>query len=67
MKTYLGKSLYPNKVTDEEIKNKNTYSGRQISFEHAIQLYREKYGLMGLEEQPLGYKVTENGIVLIYD
>ena len=63
MKTFKSKSLVEHK-TNFEIENE-CHSIRFISFEAAIQLFREQYGLMGLEHKPIGYRVTEQGIEII--
>jgi hypothetical protein len=60
---YKAKSLTPNK-TDEQIKNE-CGSTRFISFESAIQMFRQQYNLMGLKDAPLGYRVTEQGIEIL--
>jgi uncharacterized membrane protein len=38
-----------------------------ISFEGAIQLFRQAYNKMELKDAPIGYKVTEQGIEIIVD
>lgn len=63
MEVYKAKSLVSYK-TDEQIA-RECASVRFISFEAAIQLFREQYGLMGLEHKPLGYRVTEQGIEIL--
>lgn len=63
MITYKIKSLVSNK-TDFEIKN-GCHTTRFISFEAAIQLFRQQYNLMDLKNQPIGYRVTEQGIEII--
>ena len=63
MKTFKTKSLTPEK-TDEQIEREYGAT-RFISFEAAIQLFREKYNLMELKEAPIGYRVTEQGIEIL--
>lgn len=65
MQTYKAKSLVDYK-TDYEIKNGN-HTTRFISFEAAIQLFREKYNLMELKNKPIGYRVTEQGIEIVQE
>ena len=67
MVIYKGKSFYPNKISDEQIKELRTGVRKFISFEGAITLFRQYYNQMGIEHQPSGYRVTEQGIELIYD
>ena len=59
------KSLTP-EMTDFEIEN-GCHTTQFISFESAIQLFRQQYGLMDLKHAPKGYRVTEQGIVIIID
>lgn len=63
MVVYKAKSLTPEK-TDTQIKNE-CGSTRFISFEAAIQMFRQQYNLMGLENAPIGYRVTEQGIEIL--
>jgi len=63
MKIFKAKSLVSHK-TDKQIQE-DIVSIRFISFEAAIQLFREKYNLMELKEKPIGYKVTEQGIEIV--
>ena len=65
MKTFKVKSLSPNK-TDFEIE-KGCHTTMFISFEAAIQLFRQAYNKMELKDAPIGYKVTEQGIEIIVD
>jgi hypothetical protein len=65
MRTFKSKSLVSHK-TDFEIEN-GCHSVRFISFEAAIQLFRQQYGLMELKDSPIGYRVTEQGIEIIQD
>lgn len=60
---YKAKSMTPEK-TDEQIKNE-CGSTRFISFESAIQMFREQSKLMALEHAPMGYRVTEQGIEIL--
>jgi uncharacterized membrane protein len=62
MKVFKSKSLVPYK-TNEQIKNECS-TVRFISFEACIQLFREKYNLMELKENPIGYRVIEQGITI---
>jgi hypothetical protein len=64
MKKFKVKSLTPN-VTSEQMENQVS-SARFISFEACIQLFRQEYRLMELKEQPIGYRVTEQGIEMLY-
>jgi len=64
METYKAKSLVPNK-TDAEIKN-GCHTVRFMSFESAIQLFRQEYNLMDISNKPIGYRVTEQGIEIIF-
>jgi hypothetical protein len=52
-------------VTSEQMENQVS-SARFISFEACIQLFRQEYRLMELKEQPIGYRVTEQGIEMLY-
>jgi len=63
MKAFKSKSFVAHK-TDQQIAE-GCYTTRFISFEAAIQLFREKYNLMELKEKPIGYRVTEQGIEII--
>lgn len=63
MKNFKCKSL--SHLTDKEIEN-NCFTSRFMSFESAIQLMRERYNLMELKNQPLGYRVTEQGIEILF-
>ena len=50
--------------TDEQIRTEFGTT-KFISFESAIQIYRDYYNLMGLEHKPIGYRVTEQGIEIL--
>ncbi len=63
MVVFKAKSMTPEK-TDEQIKNE-CGSTRFISFESAIQMFRQQYNLMALEHAPIGYRVTEQGIEIL--
>ena len=63
MKTFLTKSLSP-MLTDEELEFEGCYATSFISFERAI---KESEELNGLNREIKGYKITEQGIVLILD
>jgi hypothetical protein len=65
MKTYKSKSLVSHK-TDEQIEREGGVT-RFISFESAIQLFRQHYGLMELKDAPIGYRVTEQGIEIVFE
>jgi hypothetical protein len=65
MTTFKSKSLSPD-VTDREIET-GCHTIRFISFESCIQLFRQERGLMGLKDKPKGYRVTEQGIEIIFD
>lgn len=65
MRALKSKSLVSHK-TDFEIENGGHFI-RFISFEAAIQLFRQQYGLMELKDKPIGYRVTEQGIEIIMD
>ena len=64
MKIFKSKSL--SHLTNEQIE-KGIHNVRFISFESAIQLMREHYNLMDLKNKPLGYRVTEQGIEIIFN
>lgn len=64
METFKAKSLVKEK-TDWEIKN-GCHTTRFISFAAAIQLFREKYGLMSEKDKPIGYRITEQGIEIVH-
>lgn len=63
MTTFKGKALKP-EYTDEQIK---TMCGvtRFISFGACIDLFREKFKLTDSKEDPIGYRVTEQGIEIL--
>jgi len=63
VKVYKAKSLVPHK-TDEQIE-RECGSTRFISFESAIQMFRQQYNLMELKDAPIGYRVTEQGIEIL--
>jgi len=63
MKTFLTKSLSP-LLTDEELEFEGCFSTSFISFERAIR-ETEEYNRM--DRKIKGYKVTEQGIVLILE
>lgn len=63
MKTFKSKSL--SHLSDKDIENM-CGTTQFISFESAIQLFRDYYKLMSLENKPIGYRVTEQGIEIIY-
>lgn len=65
MKPFKSKSLVTHK-TDEQIE-KGCFTTRFISFEAAIQMFRQQYNLMGLKDKPLGYRVTDQGIEIIQE
>lgn len=65
MKTFKTKSLVSYK-TDEEIAS-GCFTSSFISFEVVIRLYRQLYDKMELKDQPIGYRVTEQGIDIIMD
>jgi hypothetical protein len=65
MRTFKSKSLVSHK-TDFEIEN-GCHTVRFMSFEAAIQMFRQQYGLMELKDSPIGYRVTEQGIEIIQD
>ena len=65
MRALKSKSLVSHK-TDFEIEN-GCHTVRFMSFEAAIQMFREQYGLMELKDKPIGYRVTEQGIEIIMD
>ena len=64
MKNFKIKSL--SYLTDNQIENE-CFTSRFISFESAIQLMRETYNLMDLKNKPLGYRVTEQGIEILFN
>lgn len=51
-------------VTEYDLKN-NPKSVRFLSFESAIELFKEHYGLLKLKDQPDGYQIVEDGIIII--
>lgn len=57
------KALVPH-MTDDQIKN-GCHAVKFMSFESAIQMFRQQYGLMELREAPMGYRVTDQGIEMI--
>lgn len=61
MEKYKVKSLTP-ELSNEQIKN-GCYSVRFISFEAAIDLF---VSTTGVYEKPLGYRVSEKGIEILY-
>jgi hypothetical protein len=63
MAVFKAKSMTPEK-TDEQIRTE-CGTTQFISFESAIQIYREHYNLMALEYKPIGYRVTEQGIEIV--
>ena len=63
MTQYKSKSLTP-ELTDEQIAT-GCHSVRFISFESAIQLFRQHRGLMSLGDAPKGYRVTNQGIEIV--
>jgi hypothetical protein len=63
MAVFKAKSMTPEK-TDEQIRTE-CGTTQFISFESAIQIYREHYNLMALEHKPIGYRVTEQGIEIV--
>ena len=62
MEIYKTKSLISN-IKEEELKPSHI---RFVSFESAIQLMRQAHNLMSLENAPIGYRVTEQGIEVLY-
>ena len=64
MKTFKCKSL--SHLTDEEVE-RGCHVVRFMSFESAIQLMRERYNLMELKNKPLGYRITEQGIEILFE
>lgn len=64
MKLYKSKSFTP-ELTNTQIET-GCYNTIFISFEAAIQLFRQEYNLMELKDKPKGYRVTEQGIEIIY-
>jgi len=65
MQTYKSKSL-TSEYTDREIEN-GCHTIRFISFEAAIQQFRQQYNLMELKDKPIGYRVTEQGIEIVFN
>jgi hypothetical protein len=65
MNMFKSKSLVSH-ISDEKV-GQNGGAMRFISFESAIQLFRERYNLMELKDKPLGYRVTEQGIEILFD
>ena len=63
MKAFLTKSLSP-MLTDEELEFEGCHVTSFISFERAI---KESEEVNGLNREIKGYKITEQGIVLILD
>ena len=63
MEVYKAKSLTP-ELTDEDIEQ-GFFQTRFISFESAIHLFRQHYGLMDLGNAPKGCRVTNQGIEII--
>ena len=63
MNILLAKTLSPKTITDKEVEEK-TGTTSFISFETAIEssLIRD-----GQVKNPIGFKVTEQGIILIWD
>lgn len=61
MAIFKSKSLTKD-LTDEETK-KVGFSTRFISFESAIRLFQEE---LNVKETPVGYRVTEQGIEMLY-
>lgn len=61
MLTFKSKSL-SNEFTDDNI-SRSTSATRFISFEAAIRDFTEKYNI---NEKPIGYNVTEQGIEILY-
>lgn len=64
-KCFKSKSLVSH-IRNREIED-GCYPTRFISFEAAIQLFRQTYGFMELKDKPIGYRVTEQGIEIIQD
>ena len=64
MQIYKSKSFTP-ELTNTQIET-GCHTTRFISFEGAIQLFIQKYNLMELKDKPKGYRVTEQGIEIIY-
>ncbi len=65
MNIFKSKSLVSH-ISDEKVGH-NGGAMRFISFEAAIQLFRERYNLMELKDKPLGYRVTEQGIEILFN
>jgi hypothetical protein len=65
-KEYLKVKSLDSSISEFDIAN-GCHSIRFISFEAAIQMFREKYNLMELKHKPTGYRVTEQGIEIIQD
>ena len=63
MKTFLTKSLSP-LLTDEELEFEGCFSSSFISFERAI---KESEEYNKLNRKIKGYRITEQGIVLILE
>lgn len=62
MNTYKAKSLVQEK-TDFEIKN-GSHVNRFISFEAIVRNFNEQYNIT---DKTIGYRVTEQGVELVYE
>lgn len=62
---FKAKSL-TSELTDGEIRN-GYFSTRFISFESCIRLMKQEHSQMGIEDKPDGYRVTNQGIEVIYE
>lgn len=62
MITFKTKTLAPEIVSEQEVKN-NGFAIRFISFEAAIHSFQER---LMIEDKPVGYRVTEQGIEILY-
>ena len=63
MEIYKTKSLTPAK-TDKQLEQ-SFCATRFISFEAAIRMFRKEYNLTDKSDDPIGYRVTEQGIEII--
>ena len=62
MKTFKSKSL-SNATSDWEIET-GTHSVRFISFEAVVRNFQDEFKI---DEKPIGYIVTEQGVEIIYE
>lgn len=56
------KTLAPEIVSEQEVKD-NCFATRFISFETAIHDFQKEYNI---EDKPVGYRVTKQGIEILY-